>query len=880
MEHESRHPAWRRYLRFWRPNVRADVNQEIGFHLQGLIEQNIAAGMPPEEARRAALDRFGDPDRVAGAMRTLAEQREATARRTEWQQGIGRDLSYALRQLAKRPGFTAAALVTLALGIGANTAIFSAVNAVLLRPLPVRDLDRIVFIQDNLPKLGLFENPLDPYATLALTGRADLFEAVGGVNSGNPVLTGAGEPQRLARGRTMGRFFDVFGVAPHLGRFYRPDESENGGHRVAVLAYDFWRELGSDSGIVGRTLTINGESFEVAGVMQPGFRYPRGTQLWTPYPVLPRAREYTYGRLIMTTVAKLRPGISDEQLAGQLDGVTRELSEGSTRSEWFMSSRRFVSVYAGELEPALVVLLAAVGFVLLIACANIASLQLVHGSARAREMAVRAALGASRWIIVRQMLVENLVLSVCGGLLGVLVGVASLRLLAVAGAAELPALQDVNVDGTVLFFAALATIASGLLFGTLPALRAGRVDLQSGLKEGIRTSLGARKNRMLQAGVVLQVALTLMLLLGSTLMIRSLRELLSQNPGFDPEELVTMRITVSGPRARSPHITLVYDELMQRLRGVSAFSEVGLVSELPFSGSTNSSPFRIFGREADPNGPALHANLRVVGGDYFKAMRIPLLRGRVFEPTDLKGGESVAVIDETLAKTYFAGEDPIGKRINQGPDATIVGVVGTVSHGELGEPPKSTFYYPYAQKDWYSSLYVTVRSALPLATVQQLVRAELSAIDPNVALYEPRMQRERIGVWLAPRRLAMTVLTALAVLSLALAVFGLYGVISYAVSQRTTEFGIRVALGAPASAVRGMVLRQGLALGVTGVIVGVVAAFFATQALAALIFGVSPRDPTSFAAAAIVLAAVSGLAAYIPARRATAVSPVETLRSG
>jgi predicted permease len=689
-----------------------------------------------------------------------------------------------------------------------------------------------------------------------------------------------GEPRRLERGRTVGRFFDVFGVVPHLGRLYRPEESEGGQHRVAVLAYDFWRELGADSAIVGRTLTINAEQYQVVGVMQPDFRYPRGTQLWTPFPLAPRPADYVYGRLIMTTVARLRPDISIPQTDARLEALADELHPGRTRADLFYSNRGFVGVYAGELRPALLVLLAAVVFVLLIACANIASLQLVHGAARVREMAVRTALGASRWTIVRLLLVENLLIAVAGGALGLLVGLLALELLALAGAAELPALENVRIDGAVLGFAALAAIGSGLLFGLLPALRAGRVDLLQGLKEGTRSSLGARKNRMLRGGVMLQVALTLMLLVGSTLMIRSLDELLSRNPGFDPEQLVTMRFTVTGERARAPRVTQLYDELLERLRSVRAFGEVGLVSELPFSGSTNSNPFRIHGREADPNGPAMHANLRVVGGDYFKAMRIPLLRGRAFESSDVKRSESVAIIDETLAKTYFPNEDPIGKRISQGPDATIVGVVGTVSHGELGEPPKSTFYYPYAQKDWYSSLYLTVRSALPLATVQNLVRSELAAIDATAALYEARMLDERIGVSLAPRRLAMTVLSALAALSLVLAVFGLYGVISYAVSQRTTEFGIRVALGAQPSDVRGMVLRQGLALGIAGVAIGVAAALFATQALSALIFGVSARDPVSFVVAALTLVAVTLFAAFVPARRATAVSPVETLRQG
>jgi putative ABC transport system permease protein len=873
----DRLPSWRRYLRFWGTNVREDVTEEIDFHLQGLIDEYVGRGMSPDEARSAALRRFGDPDRIAGAMRALAEQREVTVRRSEWWAGLDRDFRYAMRQLAKRPAFTVIALLTLALGIGANTAIFSAVNTVLLRPLPVRDLDRVVFIHDNLPRLNLLETDLDPSESLALASRSDVFTAAGGVLGGNPVLTGDGEPRRLARGRTLGRFFDVFGVTPYLGRLYRPDESENGRHLVALLSYDFWQELGADRGVVGRSLTLNGESYEIIGVMQPGFRYPRGVQLWSPYPVTPDTR-VNRGRLMMSTVARLRPDITSAGLQSRLDAINDELHPTVTKSEFYMTSRGFISVFAGELRPTLLVLLAAVGFVLLIACANIASLQLVHGAARTREMAVRSALGADRWTIVRQMLVENLVLSVGGGVLGLLVGLAVLKLLAFAGASQLQALQQIRFDRPVLIFAALATILSGFLCGVVPAWRAGRVDVHEGLKEASRNSLGARRNRLLQASVVVQVGLTLVLLLGSALMIRSLRQLLSQSPGFDPQQVHTMRLSVTGPRSRPAQLSVFYDELLNRLRNVAPFEAVGLVSELPFSGDNDSSPFRIFGKETDLTGPALHSNLHTIGGDYFRAMRIPLIRGRGFEDMDIKRSVHVAVIDETLAKQFFSGEDPIGKRINQGMDATIVGIVGTVSQGELGEPAKATTYYPYRQRDWYSNMYVAVRSALPLATVHAIVRQAVRETDPSVPVFESRTLDERIGVSLAPRRLTMTVLTGLAALSLALAVFGLYGVISYAVSQRSMEFGIRMALGARPVDVRGMVLKQGLVLALIGVAIGLAGALLATQALSTLVFGVSTRDPLSFAGAALALTIVTAIASYIPARRATTVSPLETLR--
>ena len=870
-------PSWRRYLRFWRSDVPRDVNEEIAFHVEALTEIHIAQGMSPEEARAAALRRFGDPDRVAGAMRALAEQGESKMRRTEWWQGFDRDVRHALRQLRRRPAFTAVALTTLALAIGVNTAIFSAVNTVLLRPLPV-DLDGVVRIYDNIPNMGLPETPLDPVEAQAIAQWSDVFDAAGASQSGSATLTGQGDTRRLARSRTLGRFFDVFGVTPELGRLYRPDESLNGQHRVLVLSHDFWRELGGDPAMVGRSLVINGESFEVVGVMRAGFRYPRGVQFWSPFPIAAGPQQNN-GRLVMNTVGRLRDGVPAAQLESRLETLAREQHPGSTRENFFMSHKPFVVAFAGELRPVLIVLLAAVGFVLLIACANVASLQLVHAAARARELGVRAALGAERWIIMRQLLVENLVLSVAGGALGLLAGVAVLKLLTAAGASDLPALENVRFDVRVLAFTAAATILSGVLVGLAPALRAGRLDLNEGLKEGARNSLGARKNRLLRTSVVVQVALTLVLLSGSALMIRTLGVLLSQNPGFDSAQVHTMRVAVTGPNSQPAQLTIFYDRLLERLRGMSAFEEVGFVSELPFSGSNDSSPFQIRGREADPNGPALHANLHTVGGDYFQAMRIPLLRGRAFEAGDAKQKFPwVAVIDETLAKTYFGDEDPIGRMINQGPDAIIIGVVGTVSQGELGEPAKSTIYYPYSQHDWYSNVFLTVRSSLPLATVQSMVRDVLREMDPVVALYDPRTLDERISVTLAPRRLTMAVLSGLAALSLALAVFGLYGVISYGVSQRKTEFGIRFALGAQPADVRRMVLLQGLGLAAIGVAIGVAGAWLATRALTALIYGVSPRDPLTLIGASVTLIAVTAVAAYLPARRATTVSPVEALR--
>ena len=634
---------------------------------------------------------------------------------------------------------------------------------------------------------------------------------------------------------------------------------------------------------MGAPIVLNGISYEVVGVMNSAFRYPRGVQVWMPFPLTADSR-VNHGRLFMSTIGRLREGVSPGQLAARLDAVNTELHPNSPREQFFMTSRGFVDEYAGQLRPTLLVLLGAVGFVLLIACANVASLQLVHATARTRELAVRAALGAGRGVIVRQLLVENLVLSIGGGLLGVAVGLLILKLLAAAGASQLPALASLHLNGAVLAFTAATTIVCGLLFGLLPALRSGRIDLQDALRESSRgASLGVKRASLLQAGVVVQVALTLVLLLGSGLMIRSLRELLSQDPGFDADHVATMRVTIAGPKyASGAALTNFYDDFLRQASAQPGLTAVGFVSELPFSGAEDSSPFQIKGRSVDPSLPAMHANLHTVGGDYFKAMGIPLLRGRTFDKTDVATPDQsrwTAVIDETLAKTYFPNEDPIGKQISQGTEATIVGVVGTVSQTQLGEKPKSTIYYSYTQHAWYANAYVVARTSMPLASVVPMIRHTVASIDPNLPIYEPRMLDEWIGQSLAARRLAMSVLTGLAALSLGLAVFGLYGVISYAVSQRTTEFGIRVALGAQASDVSGMVIREGIILAAVGISVGLVVALLATQALANLLFGISARDPLTFIAGPLVLAVVAAIASWVPARRATRVSPIEALRA-
>ncbi|HYO12961.1 MAG TPA: ABC transporter permease [Thermoanaerobaculia bacterium] len=807
---------------------------------------------------------------------------------------LRRDVGFAMRSLARRPLFTATVVLTLALGIGANTAMFSAVDTVLLRPLPVDGLDRLVTVYDDLPGINLQKAPMSPAEATDLFARTDLFEAATafGDRGQSVTLTGFGEPRRVSVKPTMGRFFDLFSVRPHLGRLYGPEESQPGRAHVAVLGYDFWRDLtGGDPGLVGRTVDLNGSRYEVIGVLPPELRFPRGTEIWTPLEVTPRMLSPSQRtRLYMTFVGRLRPGVTPEQLADQLAAEAERWhrqhpGEYDSAHRHTLVSEPFVVTLAGQLRPVLLVLMGAVALVLLIACANVASLQLVRATGRIKELAVRTALGAARWSIVRQLLTESLLLAIAGGLLGLLFGACTIELLTRWNAVQFEALREVRLDPAVLAFTAAITLLSAVLFGLVPALRAARVDPQETLKESARgTSGGARQQRLLKASVVVQLALTLVLLLASGLTIRSLFRLLETDPGFRTEQVMTM--TVGLPPSRytdGTSRTLFFDSLLERLNAVPGIQAAGLVMGLPFGEGGDSSPFDIKGRPKQPGEPERHANIRVVSGDYFQALGIPLLRGVLLDESNappLRDASTPvsALIDEALAKKYFGSEDPVGRILNQGPDAVIVGVVGAVRDGELGKDAYPTVYYSQRQYNWIGTLSVAVRSTLEPETAVRLVRDAVRELDRGVPVFDVAPMRERVESSLGSRRLAMAVLTGFAALSLLLAVLGVYGVISYSVSQRTHEIGIRMALGArPADVIR-MVLQTGAVLAALGAVAGTLVFLGLGRVLESLVYGVGPRDPMILGAGIALLGGVALFACYGPAQRAASIDPVEALR--
>ncbi|MBX6332631.1 MAG: ABC transporter permease [Gemmatimonadaceae bacterium] len=804
---------------------------------------------------------------------------------------LARDLRYTLRGIVARPLIPTVIVVTLALGIGANTAIFSVVDAVLLHPLRVPWVNELVVLQDDFSGLNLHHTQISPGEAEDLFARTDLFQSATAFAGGTLNLTGSGEPRRLASVATLGDFFAVFGARPYLGHLYRPEDSRNGNDRVAVLSYAFWKDLtGGDPRIIGTTIRLNDEAYEVVGVLTPEFRYPHRAQLWVPMPLSPEMLAPTQrGSLSVTAVARLRPGITARQRHDQL---AREAAHWHERygaagynpaSGQTLVSEPFVQYLAGELRPILLVLAGAAVLVLLIACVNVAGLQLVRGEGRTRELTIRAALGADRRRLVQQLFAESLVLAAAGGVAGIGLGAVVIRLITRSDVARFAMLRDARLDPTVLAFTAVVTIIAALLFGTLPARRAGHVSTSDVLKEAAGRGLlaGPGRRRFLHGATIAQVALALVLLLGSGLAIRSLVSLLDTDPGFRPAQVMTMQLSLDQARYPTPASRLAFqDALLQRLRATPGIQSAATAFGMPFTDLGTSSPFRIVGRPATSEGQRPHANVWYVGGDYFRTMGIPLRAGRAFTSADVDGAERVAIIDEALATQFFPGENPIGHQIDRHGTATIVGVVGSVKKSDLTAPEKAAIYYPYAQAGGQTrSTSVAVRSTLPASAVAGLMRAAVRAIDRDLPVYDVVPMRERVDRSLGTRRLAMVVLTSFAALALLLALLGIYGMLSYGISQRRHEIGIRLALGATPRDVVRLVVRNGLALVAVGIAVGIVVFLGAGRAMATILYGVGTRDPLTIVAGVVLIIAAALAASWIPARRAARVDPIETLRA-
>ncbi|HTR77717.1 MAG TPA: ABC transporter permease [Gemmatimonadaceae bacterium] len=805
------------------------------------------------------------------------------------------DLKQSLRRIKRTPGFAAIVVLTLALGIGANTAILSVVDAVLLRPLPYRQPDRLITINHFYQSAAL-DNLLAPVSAIGFRDYRDKttsFESMAVETGWNANLTGAGDPERVPAGRVSGLFFTVYGVPAEAGRVFGVDEDTPGKNRVVVISDRLWRRVyGGNRDVVGKTVELNALPFTIVGVMPPGFRdfFNATIDIWTPL-ALPAAAfdPNAYTNEYLNLSARLRPGVTVARAAAEMRNVAERLRgvyPNTLGPEWTLKVRSLDEVATGKIRPVLLILLGAVGFVLLIACANVANLLLARAAGRVKEVAIRSALGAERWTLMRQLLTESVVLALAGGVLGLGVAYWSITSLA-AIVPNVPDPGDVRLDGTVLAFTFGVAIMTGVLFGLVPALQTSRVTLADTLKEGGRSGSadvsGRAARRVL---VVAEMALALVLLTGAGLLIKSVARLESVHPGFDPRNLLTFGVAL--PQARYPDDTVrtqFFDQAIASLAAVPGVRAVAATSVLPFGGSWSTSSFSIAGDTPGPNQPGPWGDIRIVNADFFQAMHIPLLRGRSFTTADRRGAPMVAVVDAEFVKRYATDRDPLGRKITFGAapgqradSITIVGVVGHTMHEGLDADPRLQVYLPYAQTRNVSNLAFAVRTGDDPMREVAAARAAIRAVDHDMPISRIRVMDDLIEQSMGQRRLSMILLGSFAAIAILLAAIGIYGVMSHSVSQRTRELGIRMALGAARPRVMAMVIGQGMALSVAGLALGLAGAYGVTRLLSSQLYAVKATDPATFGTVAAGLAAISLLAVIVPALRATRVDPVVALR--
>lgn len=800
-----------------------------------------------------------------------------------------KDIRFGIRALAKHPAFTAIAVITLALGIGASTSIFTVVNAALLRGLPYKSPERLYHLFESTPQKEFARREFS-YPDYLDYQQNQVCEGIAAYTGGGAILTGRGEPERVAAPAASANFFTVLGVEPLIGRTFQPGDDKPGAARVAVLTYGAWQRLfGGDAGIVGKPLTINGQIYSVAGVLPASFQFAfRPADLWLPYQ--PSEAQLTRRFLHGTNlIGRLKPGVSAAQAQSELSLIAGRIEKENNQSH---AGTGMVLVplqeqVVGQVKPILLILLGAVGFVLLIACANVASLLLTRSLTRQKEVAIRAALGATRARVIRQLLTESLLLSLLGGVVGLLIAYWGVGALASAlpdnQLNALPFLKTLRIDTRILAFSVGLSFLTGVVFGLAPALQSSRLDLNEVLKEGGRNTAGGAGHRLRNAMVITEIALAVVLLVGAGLMMKSLLRLLQANVGFKTDNLLTMTVIAPAGKYTDANRQLSFNEqLTQRIQSLPGVKGAGTVNILPINPG-NTTRFNVEGDPVPPPGQEIEANIRNVNDSYFQALGISLLAGRMFDERDKADAPGVAIIGKSLADRVFAGRDPIGRRINytgsQGQPDLIVGVVPDVKITGLDEAIKPVIYYPFRQSSSISASLIVRTNSDPTALAAS-VRSEIRNLEPEVAIFNVRTMDEMISSSPASfmRRFPALLISIFAGIALLLASIGIYGVVSYSVSQQTHHIGVRMALGARPADILKMVLSQGLVLALVGVGVGVIAALGLTRLLGSLLYEVQANDPGTFAIVAGSLFVVALLACYFPARRATKVDPLVALR--
>jgi putative ABC transport system permease protein len=799
------------------------------------------------------------------------------------------DLRYAIRTLLKRPGFTAAAIITLALGIGGSTAIFTVVDAALLRGLPYKSPDRLYHLWESTPQKEFAQREFS-YPDYQDYQQNQILEGLAAYTGGGGIMTGRGEPQRIFSPSASANFFSLLGVEPLIGRTFLPHEDKPGAQPVVVLTYGMWqRSFGGDPGILGQSLTINGDSYTVIGVLPASFQFAlRPADLWRSYqPTQSQlTRRFMHGTNL---IGRLKPGVSAAQTQSELNVIASRI-ERENKESHAGTALRLIPLQeqvVGQVKPILMVLLAAVGFVLLIACANVASLLLTRSLARQKEVAIRSALGATRWRVIRQLLTESILLSLVGGAAGLLVAYWGVRgLVAIMPANQLnalPFLTTLHLDGSILLFSFGLSLFTGIVFGLAPALQSSRPDVNEVLKEGGRTTAGGAGHRLRSAFVMTEVALAVVLLVGAGLMMKSLLHLLQSNVGFNPDNVLTMTVALPPAKYEDENRQIAfYEQLNERVRSLPGVSGVGTVNILPLQ-SGNTTRVYVEGDPVPMPGQELEANIRTVDESYFPTLGVPLIAGRAFDERDKANAPAVVIIGKSMADRIFAGRDPVGRRLLyagvKAPPIMVVGVVGDVKIGGLDDAIRPVIYYPFRQNAGTGTNLVVRTDGDPTA-LAGVIRNEAHTLEPEIAIFNVLAMEQIISQSPAAfmRRFPAMLIGIFAGVALLLASVGIYGVVSYSVSQQTHHIGVRMALGAQASDILKMILREGLTLALAGMLLGVVAALGLMRLLRSLLFDVQTTDATTFAFVLATLFVVALFACYIPARRATKVDPLVALR--
>jgi len=861
------------------------LQEEMEFHIAAMADDLISQGMPEQEARAAARRKFGNL--------TLQSEQSRDTWIAAWLSDAAQDLRYAFRTFRRDAGFATFAVLIVGLGVGASSTVFSVVNTLLIRPLPFDDPDRLVWIvnhedtSDMSGRTTQVDHFLDLRAQNQSFSDMAAFFAFYGV--GDNKLTGQGEPERLCGVPVSANFFQLLGVQPQIGRLFTLDECKWNGPKVLLMSHGLWvRRFGSNPGIVGRTLTLNDEAVTVVGVMPASFDFASvftpgsHIDLYLPFPLTPETNRWGN---TLAIVGRLKPGVPLSRAQAEATILSKQFTEAhkfKDRNDFEARLSFLRDHVSGQIRPALLVLACAVGVVMLIVCANLSNLLLARTATRQKEIAIRAALGAGRARLLRQMLTESILLSSGGGLLGVLLAFAGTRALTHLDAISIPLLSDARLDGSVLVFTLLMAIASGLIFGLAPALQVPASTVHDALKDTGRGSTEGRGHKWIRSGLVVsEVAFACVLLVGAGLLIRSFLHVLDVNLGFQPERAAAVRVDPSQQYNTQAKQNSYFDEVLRIAREIPGVERAGLADSLPL-GRNRAWGAAVKGRTYLPGQYPGDAFVRIISDGYIGAMGIPLIEGRDLTERDTPSTEAVMLINQTMARNFFPGERAIGQFLEGGCGKTsprIVGIVGDVRHLALEQSSGNEMYYPMRQCDDHMSVDLVMRTALPPSQLAGVVRISLKSIVPNLPSSDFRTLQQLVDKSVSPRRFVVLLLAGFAGFALILASLGIYAVISYSVTQRTQEIGIRMALGASAADLRGQILGQTMTLAAIGMVFGVAASWILARALSSLLFGITSTDPVTFGAMLVVLGLVSAIAGYVPARRASRIDPMVALRA-